>query len=401
MPDEKRHAIEIPRRTCRLFGAVKALGTIRNCAILVHGPRGCVYHINYILGMRGDRPSAVYTTALDERGVIFGCEQELVRAIEEVDVSLRPELIAVLSCCASSIIGEDVAQAVRRARTTAKTIAIDAGGFEGDFRNGYGIVLSAIAEGIASKKGDMDPYGVNLIGLLRAGPDLRDLKDLLSLLGLRVNAVLTAGGSLAQFERLGEAALNIVLCELAGREAAETLHRRFGTPYIIPPFPIGRSATCDFLDAVSASMGVERKGIPESERMQEIELSDLVIAIIGGPTRTLAICRFIKELGGAVSVVALDAPPPETRMKELEGLASRVLLEPTHQEILSVLEEEHVNLLVGGMLERPIASSLGIEHIDIMHGSQRSIGFQGAEHLSMLLSKAKERVTRGLHTGTH
>ena len=51
-----------PPGNLQLFGAIKALGTIKNSVILVHGPKGCVYHINYILGMRGDRPSEIYTT---------------------------------------------------------------------------------------------------------------------------------------------------------------------------------------------------------------------------------------------------------------------------------------------------------------------------------------------------
>ncbi|MGE5831410.1 MAG: nitrogenase component 1, partial [Methanomicrobiales archaeon] len=61
-----RNTLEIPRSTCRLFGTVKALSTVKRSAILVHGPKGCVYHINYILGMRGDRPGAIYTTSLGE-----------------------------------------------------------------------------------------------------------------------------------------------------------------------------------------------------------------------------------------------------------------------------------------------------------------------------------------------
>jgi hypothetical protein len=36
---------------------------------------------------------------------------------------------------------------------------------------------------------------------------------------------------------------------------------------------------------------------------------------------------------------------------------------------------------VGGMLERPIASSLGAEHLDIMHGSEKTVGFAGADAL--------------------
>jgi len=50
-----KSAARIPRATCRLFGTIKALGNIKDSVILVHGPKGCVYHINYILGMRATK----------------------------------------------------------------------------------------------------------------------------------------------------------------------------------------------------------------------------------------------------------------------------------------------------------------------------------------------------------
>src|SRR5512139_1922591 len=130
-------AARIPRGTCKLFGAIKALSTIKKSVILVHGPKGCVYHINYILGMRGDRPSEIYTTALDEHDIIFGAGEKLTAAIEELDQSLHPELLFVLSCCSSGIIGEDVEQAAREAVTNARVLAVSAGGFEGDYHDGY------------------------------------------------------------------------------------------------------------------------------------------------------------------------------------------------------------------------------------------------------------------------
>jgi hypothetical protein len=33
------------------------------------------------------------------------------------------------------------------------------------------------------------------------------------------------------------------------------------------------------------------------------------------------------------------------------------------------------------MLERPIASRLGVAHLDIMHGSEKTVGFAGADAL--------------------
>src|SRR5664279_5133382 len=92
-----KSAAKIPRATCQLFGAIKAISNIRDSVILVHGPKGCVYHINYILGMRGDKTSNVYSTCMDEKDVIFGAGDKLKSAIIELDIEFGPALIAVLS----------------------------------------------------------------------------------------------------------------------------------------------------------------------------------------------------------------------------------------------------------------------------------------------------------------
>jgi nitrogenase molybdenum-iron protein alpha/beta subunit len=66
-------------------------------------------------------------------------------------------------------------------------------------------------------------------------------------------------------------------------------------------------------------------------------------------------------------------------------LSCEILIEPEHDRIVQKLREHNIDLLIGGMLEMPIAKALGIEHLDIMHGSQRTVGFAGAQNLTRLL----------------
>jgi hypothetical protein len=68
-----------------------------------------------------------------------------------------------------------------------------------------------------------------------------------------------------------------------------------------------------------------------------------------------------------------------------------VLIEPGHELIMQKLKEHTIDLLIGGMLEKPIATTLGIEHIDMMHGSQKTIGFAGASNLLQMLCR-KDRI---------
>jgi nitrogenase molybdenum-cofactor synthesis protein NifE len=387
-------AVRIPRTTCKLFGAIKALATIKRCVVLVHGPKGCVYHINYILGMRGDRPSEIYSTCLDEHDVIFGAEEKLKEAIEELDARLHPDLIAVLSCCVSSIIGEDVVAAAKAASTGARVVGIEAGGFEGDFRTGYSETLCRLVEEFAQEPREVRERSVNLIGLLRAGPDLRELVRILGLIDLQVNAVLTAGATVGDLERLGSAALSIVVCEPAGKEAGELLERICGVPFIIADIPIGYAATLRFLDHVSATLGIvhhvaEEPGIDDACRTA---LAGRRVAIVSGPTRAISMTLFLAEFDLSPALVIVDFDSDTlARLRDLVGPECEILIEPEQEEIRERLEACRIDLIFGGMLEKALAASLGIEHLDMMHGSQRTLGPAGGEHLIAALTKQRPR----------
>ncbi|WP_292410142.1 MULTISPECIES: nitrogenase component 1 [unclassified Methanoculleus] len=387
-------AVKIPRATCKLFGAIKALATIKRCAVLVHGPKGCVYHINYILGMRGDRPSEIYSTCLDEHDVIFGAEEKLKEAIEELDAKLRPDLIAVLSCCVSSIIGEDIAAAVKAASTDARVVGIEAGGFEGDFRTGYSETLCRLVEEFVCEPCGANERSVNLIGLLRGGPDLRELVRILDLIGVRVNAALTADATVEEIERLGSAALNIVVCEPAGKEAAEVLEQVCGTPFIVADIPVGHAATVRFLDHIAESLGLPHYAghDPDTDGACREVLAGRRVAIVSGPTRAISMTLFLAGLGLAPSLIVVDFDSDTLdRLKDLAGPECEILIEPEQEEIRERLKTCRIDLVFGGMLEKPLAASLGIEHLDMMHGSQRTLGFAGTEHLVAALTKQKPR----------
>jgi nitrogenase molybdenum-cofactor synthesis protein NifE len=344
--------------------------------------------------MRGDRPSEIYSTCLDEHDVIFGAEEKLKEAIEELDAKLRPDLIAVLSCCVSSIIGEDIAAAVKAASTDARVVGIEAGGFEGDFRTGYSETLCRLVEEFVCEPCGANERSVNLIGLLRGGPDLRELVRILDLIGVRVNAALTADATVEEIERLGSAALNIVVCEPAGKEAAEVLEQVCGTPFIVADIPVGHAATVRFLDHIAESLGLPHYAghDPDTDGACREVLAGRRVAIVSGPTRAISMTLFLAGLGLAPSLIVVDFDSDTLdRLKDLAGPECEILIEPEQEEIRERLKTCRIDLVFGGMLEKPLAASLGIEHLDMMHGSQRTLGFAGTEHLVAALTKQKPR----------
>lgn len=379
--------MEIPRITCSLFGAIKAAATLKNTVILVHGPRGCVYHINYILGLRGDRHIPVYCTGMDEHDVVFGAEERLRQAILDLDREKKPEIMVVLSCCASGIIGEDVENACRAARTRARVLHIEAGGFSGNFTDGYAKTLLSIVRELAEPVYEQRPGTVNLIGMLRAGPDLREIRDLLSLLDLRIGVVVPAGASCDQLKQIGSACLNIVICETSGLPTAEYLLQRFKTPYIRTVFPVGTALSREFLQKTASALGISPvPTLPDTSEKAGLLSRPPRIALFSGPTRALALGRFLSSQGIAPVLIVLDFETPLIEeIKTAAGSGCSVAVSPGWDAIEDLIRAHGIDILIGGLMERPIAATLNLPLIDVMHGSQRTAGATGGEAILTII----------------
>jgi nitrogenase molybdenum-iron protein alpha/beta subunit len=205
--------------------------------------------------------------------------------------------------------------------------------------------------------------------------------------------VLTADTTREEIERLGAAALNIVVCESSGKEAADLLFKTCGTPYIIEEIPIGYASAVLFLERVAENLGIpapaDLPGRPEHLPGCSFLLHRR-IAIISGPTRAVSMTRFLAEYGVVPRLIVIDFDSSvQEKIEPLVHAASDILIEPEHGLIVQKLREQGIDLLIGGMLEQPIAKALGIEHIDIMHGSEKTVGFTGAENLVRLLCRKK------------
>jgi nitrogenase molybdenum-cofactor synthesis protein NifE len=106
------------------------------------------------------------------------------------------------------------------------------------------------------------------------------------------------------------------------------------------------------------------------------------VAVIGGPTRAISVTKFLKEYSVEPALVVSDFDV--NTAERLSGIVSdrcEVLVAPEHELILERCKAQRIDLILGGMLERPIASRLGVAHLDIMHGSEKTVGFSGAEAL--------------------
>jgi nitrogenase molybdenum-iron protein alpha/beta subunit len=148
-----------------------------------------------------------------------GGEGRLLEAIKEADKRYHPDLIVVLSCCVSGIIGDDVETIAHEAEksVSCRVLAVRSEGFGGDFRSGYEDAFRVLIDLMKPPKNKQEKT-INIIGA-RMGPtitewdeDLDEITRLLDEVGIKVNATMCAGCTLDEIKRAREVELNASWC---------------------------------------------------------------------------------------------------------------------------------------------------------------------------------------------
>ncbi len=392
-------------RTCKLFGVIRAVLGIKGALPLIHGPIGCYYHIKYLLSLRSSRPIRILSTEMDQNDVVFGGEDKLLQKICEADEKYSPQLIAVLSSCASSIIGENIDKVINEAENNVNTelITISSGGFEGSQIEGYLECLTVLVDLMEPppKEDNVRENSVNLIGQYRGGPDLKILKKYFDKLGIKLTCVLTSGCTLEEVKLAPTASLNISMCEASGIEPCELMEKKFSIPFLHETLPIGVKATGNYLQEICKKL--DRAYVfAEDEKRAERELQKYLpylrgkrAVIVAGATRAIALTRFLSELGMKPVLICLDFEGKFTDSKLDEITKERkihpiILKQPDYTEILCEVKNLKPDIIFGGMGEIGLSTELRIPLVDVMHGQEATFGFEGAIRLAKKIKDTLE-----------
>lgn len=391
-------------RTCKLFGVIRAVLGIKGALPLIHGPIGCYYHIKYLLSMRSSRSVRILSTEMDQNDVVFGGEDKLLQKIYEADEKYSPQLITVLSSCASSIIGENIDKILDNARdnVNAELITISSGGFEGSQIEGYIECLTVLVDWMDEPNEEVNTRdgSVNLIGQYRGGPDLKILKEYFDKLGIELNCVLTSRCTLPEIKQVPKAALNISMCEASGIEPCELMENRFNIPFLHETLPLGVKATANYLQEISKKLDREYVFAADEKRAKrQLQkylpyLKNKRAAVVAGATRAIALTEFLSELGMKPVLICLDFEGKYTNFKLDKIIKARkidpvILKQPDYTEVLRETKNLKPDIILGGMGEIGLSTELGIPLIDVMHGQEATFGFEGAIRIA---KKIKERL---------
>jgi nitrogenase molybdenum-iron protein beta chain len=249
---------------------------------IVHAGAGCAY--NYYIGgnagagyLGGGYCGAVSTpsTNVAEKEIIFGGEGRLEEQIRTTAELVDGDLYVVISGCQVEMIGDDIRMVAENAEgLPAPVLAVQTPSFKGNSQQGYDLLLEKLARKFIPPQDVKRKKAVNVFGVIPGNDpfykgNLKEIKRVLSLIGVDANTFIGEAETLDNFRNAGSAELNVVLSDVYAPLAAEAFKEVHGIPYIREQFPIGFFQTERFLHSVGKALGVDEALIDKAVKAEE------------------------------------------------------------------------------------------------------------------------------------
>ena len=371
----KRVGVRRTNCSCSMPGVWRALSFVRGALVVFHSPRPCA-HIAHGMDVSSFHrltaagtsvrlsPVPLLTSGLSENEAVFGGEERLRECLRFAAQKYHPQAVFIANSCVSGVIGDDT-QAIAaemEEELGLPVTAVSAHGFlDGEYYAGYLDAARALVDRFMQPAERKDGTVV-LLGDCGGvhGEYVKELRRLLSLLGLRVTGQFPSYLALDELQAVPEAELVILLGrrmddEKQAQLAALAAHirERLGTPYLADVYAVGAEETARWLRRVGQLCHCEEA----AERAIVAEEASFAAAVekarndLAGRRCALAIGRDLTwfqpeivlrlldkagiELNG---IVLLDCFMPERRAVMEEELQRRTDV-PIHHEGDAAAEE--------------------------------------------------------------
>lgn len=411
----------VSQRACVYCGARVVLNPITDAIHLVHGPIGCA---SYTWDIRGSLTSGAelyrnsFSTDLKEHDVIFGGEQKLALAIDELVEKYQSKLVFVYSTCIVGVIGDDLEAVCKAAaqKHSIEVIPVQSSGFIGNKSAGYRAACDALLRLIGPKdnrKSAGQKIGqpiigqeisghqklakqrtINYLGDFNLAGEAWIIQNYLKQMGIEINVTFTGDSSYEALKKAPAAALNIMQCAGSMTYLANKMAEIYNIPQLSVSF-LGIEDTSESLRKVAAVFNNQEITAKTEELIQrEVQNIRPVIeayreklqgkkaaVYVGGGFKAISLIKQFREIG--IDVVMIGTQTGRTdeyeTITELVDDGTVILDDANPSELEKFMVEKGAHLLVGGVKERPLAYKLGIAFIDHNHDRKHPLsGFVGA-----------------------
>jgi nitrogenase molybdenum-cofactor synthesis protein NifE len=407
--DKASVAGSVSQRACVFCGSRVVLYPIADALHLVHGPVGCAAYTWDIRGALSSGPELhrlSFSTDLQEKDVIFGGEKKLNKVLVELIDAYHLKAAFVYGTCIVGVIGDDM-DAVCRTVSREKgidVIPVHSEGFKGTKKNGYQSACRALSTIVGT--GDISGIkaaSLNILGDFNVAGETWQVKKYYERMGVAVVSTITGDGRVDEIRRAHGARLNVVQCSGSMMTLAKLMEERYGIPYIrVSYFGIEdmSKALYDVAERLGDKATMERTQeivkdevdaiMPEIRRYRARLEGARALVYTGGVFKVFSMVRSLRTLG-MKTVVAGSQTGDKDDYRLLKELCDEdtVLLDDSNPvELAKYVQEKNVDLVIGGVKERPIAYKLGVGFCD--HNHERKICLAG---YSGMLNFAREVYT--------
>ncbi|TLX74119.1 nitrogenase [Labilibacter sediminis] len=418
------------RNACKLcapLGASVALKGIEGCVPVIHGSQGCATYIRRYMISHYKEPVDIASSNFSEESTIFGGEENLKIALENVIGQYKPKAVGIATTCLSETIGEDVEMQLMQLRDLAKAkgwpelFTVSTPSYQGTHMDGFNATVLGVVKHFSSKTEPVER--VNLFPGFVSPADIRQLKEIMVDYGIQATVVpdysdaldnpvwdqyyrIPKGGTrLVDLKTMGGALASVELGAFTavrqggGEESssADWLEDKFEVKKYQSVLPIGISHTDDFFDSLTKITGKE---IPDKYLMQRGRLLDSYAdghkyifgkkaVVYGEEDLVLALCSFLDEIGVEV-VIAASGADSGRLMEQLKihcpvhGENINVLSDSDFEQIGEMSKLINPDFLIGNSKGNYIATNLNIPLVRVGFPIHDRIGGQRVNHLGYL-----------------
>ena len=317
---------------------------IQDAAVISHGPVGCAsclhefaftYRVNSAeRGVAKPTQRKIFSTNLQEKDTVYGGNQKLAKAIDEVYERTHANAIFVLTTCAAGIIGDDVESVCSEAESELNipVVPIFCEGFRSRvWTTGFDAAYHGIARKLIEPPRERRSDIINVINFW--GSDV--FADWFAPFGARPNYI-TPYSTVNTLRHSSEAAATVQACSTLGSYLGAVLEQDFGVPEIPSAPPYGIAQTDRWFRALGKVLGKEdiaeqviaekkEKYLPRIEEIRQ-KLRGKTAYVTAGAAHGHALLDILGELGLQAKGAAIfhhDAEYDSER-PENDQLAQRV-----------------------------------------------------------------------------
>jgi len=389
----------VSQRACVFCGSRVVLYPIADALHLIHGPVGCAAYTWDIRGSLSSGPELhrlSFSTDLREEEVIYGGEKKLYVALTELIAAYRPKAAFVYATCIIGLIGDDI-QAVCRlvaAEQGIDVIPVHSEGFRGTKKDGYKAACEALFTLIGTDQAPVaNPHSINILGDFNLAGETWIIKDYYRRMGVDVVSCMTGDGRVDEIRRAHKAAMNVVQCSGSMTYLAQKMKQDYSIPFARVSY-FGIEDTADALYSVAKHFdipdilkktedlvrGEVNRIYPEVEAYRRDLEGKKAAIYVGGSFKAFSLVKALRHLGIATAIVGSQTGNREDYdyLEEICDDGTIIVDDTNPLELSKFMADKNVDLLIGGVKERPIAYKMGVAFCDHNHERKEALaGFEG------------------------